>query len=148
MTRTVSAHRAWDWGVLARGRSADHHSGALVIWFVRNYMAKGLPWAGSEEAKIMDLFLVALDRAYGNFLHRQFLLLNGSMERWEYFVPRFRRGLEFCALKPPARPVCSFRCLVRRSSSSPAFGLVWSEPCGGLLPCPPYLPPSGVFRWV
>jgi hypothetical protein len=33
MTRTVSA-AGMDWGLLAAGRRADHHPGALVIWFV------------------------------------------------------------------------------------------------------------------
>ncbi len=40
MTRTVSAS-GMDWGVLAAAGSLTIVPGALVIWFVRNYIAKG-----------------------------------------------------------------------------------------------------------
>ena len=40
MTRTVSA-TGMDWGVLAAAGALTLIPGALVIWFVRNYIAKG-----------------------------------------------------------------------------------------------------------
>ena len=40
MTRTVSAS-GMDWGVLAAAGVLTILPGALVIWFVRNYIAKG-----------------------------------------------------------------------------------------------------------
>ena len=40
MTRTVSAS-GMDWGVLAAAGVLTIIPGALVIWFVRNYIAKG-----------------------------------------------------------------------------------------------------------
>lgn len=40
MTRTVSAS-GMDWGVLAAAGVLTMVPGALVIWFVRNYIAKG-----------------------------------------------------------------------------------------------------------
>jgi glycerol transport system permease protein len=40
MTRTVSAS-GLDWGVLAAAGVLTIVPGALVIWFVRNYIAKG-----------------------------------------------------------------------------------------------------------
>jgi glycerol transport system permease protein len=40
MTRTVSA-AGMDWGVLAAAGVLTLIPGALVIWFVRNYIAKG-----------------------------------------------------------------------------------------------------------
>jgi glycerol transport system permease protein len=40
MTRTVSA-AGMDWGLLAAAGIVTIIPGALVIWFVRNYMAKG-----------------------------------------------------------------------------------------------------------
>ena len=40
MTRTVSAS-GMDWGVLAAAGSLTLIPGVLVIWFVRNYIAKG-----------------------------------------------------------------------------------------------------------
>jgi len=43
MTRTVSASSAsgLDWGLLAAGGILTIVPGALVIYFVRNYIAKG-----------------------------------------------------------------------------------------------------------
>ncbi len=40
MTRTVSAS-GMDWGVLAAAGALTLVPGALVIWFVRNHIAKG-----------------------------------------------------------------------------------------------------------
>jgi glycerol transport system permease protein len=40
MTRTVSA-AGMDWGLLAAAGVLTVVPGALVIWFVRNYIAKG-----------------------------------------------------------------------------------------------------------
>ena len=40
MTRTVSAS-GMDWGVLAAAGVLTLIPGAIVIWFVRNYIAKG-----------------------------------------------------------------------------------------------------------
>ena len=40
MTRTVSA-TGMDWGVLAAAGALTLIPGVLVIWFVRNYIAKG-----------------------------------------------------------------------------------------------------------
>ena len=45
MTRTVSA-AGMDWGLLAAAGVLTLVPGALVIWFVRNYIAKGSRWGG------------------------------------------------------------------------------------------------------
>ena len=54
MTRTVSA-AGMDWGLLAAAGVLTIIPGALVIWFVRNYIAQAASrWAGSEGGA-MDL---------------------------------------------------------------------------------------------
>ena len=45
MTRTVSAS-GMDWGVLAAAGVLTIIPGAIVIYFVRNYIAKGFAWGG------------------------------------------------------------------------------------------------------
>ena len=45
MTRTVIA-AGMDWGVLSAAGVVTIVPGALVIWFVRNYIARALRWAG------------------------------------------------------------------------------------------------------
>ena len=47
MTRTVSA-AGMDWGLLAAAGVLTIIPGALVIWFVRNYIARASRWGGCD----------------------------------------------------------------------------------------------------
>ena len=50
MTRTVSA-AGMDWGTLAAAGMLTIVPGASVIWFVRNYIAKGFALGGCEDGR-------------------------------------------------------------------------------------------------
>jgi glycerol transport system permease protein len=79
MTRTVSAS-GMDWGVLAAAGVLTIVPGAIVIWFVRHYIAKGFAMGRVEGGT--DAELDGLDHAGGGVLCRVVLMLIG-MTVWE-----------------------------------------------------------------
>jgi hypothetical protein len=88
MTRTVSAS-GMDWGVLAAAGVLTIVPGAIVIWFVRHYIAKGFAMGRVEGGT--DAELDGLDHARGGVLCRVVLMLIG-MTVWETVADGERKG--------------------------------------------------------
>ena len=64
MTRTVST-AGYELGFLSAAGTLTIVPGALVIYFVRNYIAKGFAWGGYRDVSFLD----GLDLANHTFLH-------------------------------------------------------------------------------
>ena len=109
MTRTVSAPPGMDWGVLAAAGVLTIVPGALVIWFVRNYIAKGFALGPGLRRDRMDVRVDGLDLADGGVLRCIALMLARHDRLGAGLADRWRAGAS-CRSRPPAATGCSSGC--------------------------------------
>ncbi len=107
MTRTVSA-AGIDWGLLAAAGVLTIIPGALVIWFVRNYIARGFALGTGVGGRMEHIAWMAWTLPTAIFFVLLALTLGGHDLALRSPIPK-PSASACCAFRPRAATGCSFR---------------------------------------